>query len=266
ARCVSKSAPRHSVAAPIRQNCGDDAFFLARHPRSQVLVAGIADGVSSWSKQGVDPALFAWELMVHCEAAVLTAAASAEPAAVLTEGYEATVRDGGNLMGSSTACIASLDSRSGRLCVANLGDSGAVLVREGRTRMLETKEQQHYFNCPYQLVCVPLSMRLRMQGGDLPAQSEVYEAQVKTGDLLVLATDGFLDNVWQDQMMEVLAAMHGKPAQDIAQRLVELAYAAAHSMEPSPFGASAWQHGMRHRGGKPDDIAVLVARVIHSPA
>ena len=50
-------------------------------------------------------------------------------------------------MGSSTACIASLDCGAGELEVANLGDSGALVVQPNGHVCLETKEQQHYFNC-----------------------------------------------------------------------------------------------------------------------
>lgn len=44
--------------------------------------------------------------------------------------------------------------------------------------ILETKEQQHYFNCPYQLVCLPASQRTGLAGGDLPASSDTYSTQV----------------------------------------------------------------------------------------
>ena len=118
------------------------------------------------------------------------------------------------------------------------------------------QEQQHYFNCPYQLVCLPVAQRTGLAGGDLPASSDKYTTQalksggiwlwgekllknsgtpkwmvkimenpikmddlgvplflknwirsqgqllffeVRIGDILVFATDGFFDNVsgWQ---------------------------------------------------------------------
>ena len=39
---------------------------------------GMADGVSSWSRYGINPALFAWDLMVHCEAACKAGASDPE--------------------------------------------------------------------------------------------------------------------------------------------------------------------------------------------
>lgn len=38
-------------------------------PWQDHVVVGVADGVSSWARYGVNPALFAWELMVRCEEA-----------------------------------------------------------------------------------------------------------------------------------------------------------------------------------------------------
>lgn len=51
----------------MRRDCGDDAFFLTA--REERITLGVADGVSSWSRYGVNPALFAWELMLQCEKA-----------------------------------------------------------------------------------------------------------------------------------------------------------------------------------------------------
>lgn len=54
------------------------------------------------------------------------------------------------LAGSSTAAVVTLNKHSGLIEVANLGDSYAAVIRRGKF-VLETTEQQHYFNAPYQL-------------------------------------------------------------------------------------------------------------------
>eukprot|EP00913_Durusdinium_trenchii_P008761 g8227.t1 len=259
ARCVSKSLPR-KIVAPVRHDCGDDAFFLT--DLKDHIVVGVADGVSSWARYGVNPALFAWELMVHCEEAAKSS--SKDVVEVLTVGFETTLREKQEtLVGSSTACLASLHCDRGSLDVANLGDSGALVVQpDGTLGPVSRKEQQHYFNCPYQLVCLPEDLRHGLAGGDVPHSCDTYHTQVRLGDLLVFATDGFLDNVWKEQTMEVLRSMSSAPVEQIAQRLVEMAYAQSHSLQESPFSASAAKHGFRHRGGKPDDITVLVARIV----
>jgi len=262
ARCVSKTPPR-LLQPPVRHDCGDDAFFLAG--ANQTLTVGVADGVSSWARYGINPALFAWELMVRCEGAAMNG--SLDAGEILTEGFETAIRENARqIVGSSTACIASLDCSAGELEVANLGDSGALVVQPNGHVCLETKEQQHYFNCPYQLVCVPPRRSggsAMSSQGDLPASSDKYATDVRPGDVLILATDGFFDNVWKEQAVSVVLSMASAPAAEIADRLVRVAYAASQSLNETPFGRAAAQHGIRHKGGKPDDITVLVARVAH---
>jgi len=256
ARCVSKASPR-AVAPPIQHDCGDDAFFIK--PSARRTDFGIADGVSSWKRMGVDPALFAWRLMESCERSAHSAKAS--PKEILAAGYELLMSNRPP-HGSSTACLCSLDSSTGDLSIANLGDSGAMLVR-GNTCVLKTKEQSHFFNCPYQLTGKSLDGEGR-NSGDSPSSADAYVVEVCDGDLLVVATDGFFDNVWHDNILKVLAEMHGEEPARIADRLVRLANLAAHAHDPTPFSESALRQGMNHPGGKVDDITVIVARVVKS--
>eukprot|EP00435_Cladocopium_sp_Y103_P034981 s351_g9.t1 len=153
---------------------------------------------------------------------------------------------------STTACVASLHCDKGVLDVANLGDSGALVVQRDGKVILETKEQQHYFNCPYQLVCLPVSQRTGLAGGDLPASSDTYTTQaqqgVRIGDILVFATDGFFDNVFKDKAVDVITEMATAPVSEIATQLVQLAYQASKSLEESPFGTAAASHGTLEDG------------------
>lgn len=52
--------------------------------------------------------------------------------------------------GGSTACVLSLDTNSGMLYTANIGDSGYIILRGGQI-IEESQKQTHYFNCPFQL-------------------------------------------------------------------------------------------------------------------
>eukprot|EP00435_Cladocopium_sp_Y103_P025777 s351_g6.t1 len=103
ARCVSKSLPRkpQPPVSPglVRHDCGDDAFFLTS--LKDHIAIGVADGVSSWQRYGVNPALFAWELMVRCEEAAIKHAGKLEVVELMTAGFEAAVgSQDGTLMGS----------------------------------------------------------------------------------------------------------------------------------------------------------------------
>jgi len=260
ARCMSADykAPRLDMSERVRRDCGEDAFFVAE-PTLVTAAVGIADGVGGWSGQGIDPALFAWELMNRCQdVAEHEAPPAADPRRLLESGFELLRKaSGGAPVGSSTACVASLDRLSGELRVANLGDSGAFLVRGGGDCVLESKAQQHRFNCPYQLMVAPAGYG----GGDDPKLADVYAAKVQEGDLLVLATDGVLDNVSREQLLDVATEMRSAGPEAIAERLVHLARTRARGGDETPFSLAARAAGYRHVGGKPDDITVVVARV-----
>lgn len=281
ARCASaKFKPPRHLSELVPKNCGEDAFFLAA-PTGSTAAVGIADGVGGWANCGVDSALFAWDLMHKCqdiaerggEASSSTAAPPSDPTPpseaedavsaarplcpklLLAEGFNRMKRrEGGAHAGSSTACVASLDRLSGDLRIANLGDSGALLVRaRSGDCVLESKAQVHRFNCPYQLCC--------HGGGDAPGRADIYTTRAEPGDLLVLATDGFLDNVSAEMATRTAAALLDKEPGVIADSLLALAQAKAESMDDTPFALEARRHGYRHNGGKPDDITVVVARV-----
>ena len=56
--------------------------------------------------------------------------------------------------GSSTACVVVLQATAGKMCSANIGDSGFLVVRNGSI-IHRSQEQQHYFNTPFQLSLPP---------------------------------------------------------------------------------------------------------------
>jgi len=286
ARCVRAPSKRERTLNPrVPINCGEDAFFLAS-PTEASATVGVADGVGGWSGVGVDSALFAWDLMHRCKdiAESCGGASSSSPSSdgssssstapppatppelrqgeglgdcprsVLIEGYF-QLRQLGTPLGSSTACLASLDRRSGDLKVANLGDSGALIIRGTSGEcVLESHAQTHRFNCPFQLCA--------RGGGDTPVAADVYTIPMRPGDLVVLATDGFLDNVSATMATRTTAAIREEAPERIAETLVALAQAQAESpTEDTPFSLEARKHGYKHWGGKPDDITVVVARV-----
>ena len=61
-------------------------------------------------------------------------------------------------IGSSTACIVTLNREERRVYSANLGDSGFLIIRDGEV-VHRSEEQQHYFNTPFQLAVAPPSQQ-----------------------------------------------------------------------------------------------------------
>lgn len=264
ARCISKNDPRKNKDVPF--DCGEDAFFMTT-PHAAIASLGVADGVGSWAEVGIDPSLFAWEVMKGCEAEINAEVAKniksdtpaqLDPKAMLSKTFQSSTENGTMPYGSSTACVASLDNATGDLKVANLGDSGVMVLRDGKL-VMKSEEQQHSFNCPFQLQCSPYGDR-----SDSPQAADDYTFKVKEGDLVVMATDGFLDNIHTEEVLEVTALMREKNAEpgDMAETLAKYAHKKSMDLEcHTPFGCAAARYGYWYEGGKPDDITVLVGRI-----
>lgn len=120
--------------------------------------------------------------------------------------------------------------------------------------VLKTKEQQHFFNCPYQL---------GTDSEDGLAMGQNVQIKVKVGDLLVVATDGLYDNVSDGDIVGVVQQMEGKEVMEVAEALGDLASErAVDANYESPFMKAAGKAGVEWRGGKADDITVVVLKVV----
>lgn len=195
-----------------RRNSGQDAFFMSKiSNHSDTVAFGIADGVGGWADRGVDPADFSHGL---CSQMALSAFAWPDsegnlyPGHLMTLGYMAVLKDRGIRAGGSTACVGCVNSH-GRLQMANLGDSGFLLLRTGRAHYY-SNPQTHGFNTPYQLSIVPpkfLTQASVFGGGphaDTPGHSDLSEDTVQDGDVLILATDGVWDNLNSQDLLNIV--------------------------------------------------------------
>ena len=236
-------------------DCGEDSFMLS----SRVLA--VADGVGGWRKQGIDPSLFANSLMQEVKVeveAVEAAGGYLDPVVLMEEAYARACR--AVKFGSATCCVACL-APDGTLNVANLGDS-ALLVIRGTSCILFTDRQQVKFNAPYQLSTHPRLPELMC-----PANSVQETLQTRPGDILVVASDGLLDNLFERDIvgLVVQAQAKGWGQPMIARLLKQVALNNTRDMTyESPFAVGAREAGYRYVGGKPDDITVLVAKVVQA--
>lgn len=82
---------------------------------------------------------------------------------------------------------------------ANLGDCGVLLVR-GKAVAQATPPLQHSFNFPYQLGCQDLGA-----ASDLPSDADQFEVDLQKGDVIVMASDGLIDNVYPEEVAEIVA-------------------------------------------------------------
>ncbi|ESK96964.1 hypothetical protein Moror_6542 [Moniliophthora roreri MCA 2997] len=279
---------KHKGKRSWAKDPGEDFFFVQEMRNGSGVAFGVADGVGGWVESGVDPSLFSQSLMYHAHRYSRNAWAG-EPEVDPTldyeereqvEGWELTpyacldLAYGGVLRekfveaGSSTACLLSLNASSGLLRSANLGDSSFVIIRSSNV-IYRNPIQVHFFNCPKQLTKMPSNHRKFPRAcTDSPADAETYSTKLRDGDIVIAFTDGLSDNVFTNEMVTIcsLVARQGgtedQQVQAMADRLVEYGRQSMMSREKvTPFEREAARLGMFFRGGKIDDVTVVVALV-----
>jgi protein phosphatase PTC7 len=249
---------------------------------------GVADGVggmANYADHGMNSAAFAADLMQLARDACLTGEeqCASFPSIPPEERALNAVRvanEKARSFGASTIAVAVVSQ--GTIGVANLGDSGFMILRRGRHRRLEivsrSREQHHRWNCPYQLTRLPQSLTEKFPGFscDLPDDCQRYSARLHSGDLVLMFSDGLKDNLHDYEILHIaersltpmVSQLLGMPKyttapEALAQALVQAAH--ERSCDPKarvPFGAYCREHGLSHEGGKMDDITVVVAWVL----
>ncbi|KAB2628629.1 protein phosphatase 2C 55 [Pyrus ussuriensis x Pyrus communis] len=131
-----------------------------------------------------------------------------------------------------------------------------MMLTEATSSLLMLK-----FNCPYQLG--------NGISGDRPDSAWEECIQTIPGDIVVLGTDGLLDNMFPSEIEKVLVQGGGGDHDldlgcgALASSIANLAlYNSFDKHNPSPFSENARKAGFEHKGGKIDDITVIVAQVV----
>lgn len=235
---------------------GEDAFFFSNYNGG---VIGIADGVSGWAEQNVDPALFSRELMSNASAFVEDDEVNYDPRVLIRKAHAATLS-----IGSATVIVAMLE-RNGILRIAAVGDCGLRVIRKGQV-VFQTSPQEHYFDCPYQLSSQAV--------GQTHLDAVVTSIELVEGDKIVMGSDGLFDNVFDQEIVSTVA--ENNDVAEAAKALASLAkdhstdsnFDSPYSLEARARGYDAplWKKlvGGRLTGGKLDDITVVVGQVVGS--
>lgn len=252
---------------------GEDSYFKRYN------ALGVADGVGGWrNHSGANPALYSRKLMhyAYLEMEQLDLATTPptslynrkiDPVDILQKSYDKSSLDAKQegIVGSSTACVVVLGNDE--LKIANLGDCGLSIIRHNHF-VFRTEEQQHSFNFPYQLGTGSF---------DSPKDAQQFTVKVEKGDIIILASDGLFDNLFDEDILEIVCeqispklegvlATGPSDFSDIDPQAISdaLALRAKNVSEDndngsSPFQTRAMKEGMYYQGGKADDISVLVA-------
>lgn len=226
---------------------GEDAYFIAGDGWF-----GVADGVGQWSFEGINAGLYARELMDGCKKFITEneGAPDLRPERILSKAAEEACSPG-----SSTVLVAHFDGQV--LQASNIGDSGFLVIRNGEV-FKKSKPMIYGFNFP-----------LQIEKGDDPLKLvQNYTIDLKEGDVIVTATDGLFDNVYEHEVAAIISkSLHAdlKPA-EIAEHLAVKAQEVGRSgAGKSPFSDAALSVGyLGFSGGKLDDIAIVVS-IVRTP-
>lgn len=234
---------------------------------------GIADGVGEWQDYGLDPSRFPRELLANCQAQLL------EYSPLLKSAGEFEITDlledilykscrAVKSYGSSTVLLGYY--KGSFLHILSLGDSALLVLRsrgDYLTVAFKSASQQHCFNCPYQLAHLPAPGDCKELTGfegcsqDSPFDGESTTIELRPGDLLIVATDGLFDNLYDRDILEICESCVEDP-KVLATQLVHAAVEKSRDIHyVSPFAKSAAMHRLRHSGGKPDDSTVIIGVV-----
>jgi protein phosphatase PTC7 len=260
---------------PKLKRGGEDAFFISMDRRGM----GVTDGVGGWANDGVNPAIYARDLMrstnqvLELEKAQGKRSSTAKD--VLEAGFLLTQMH--RIVGSCTAVCATIRDDA-TLSICHVGDSGALVLAppagDEISVVHRTEEQQYSFNFPYQLGTGSDSSPKKTGG--------LYELEsVPLGSVVLLYSDGVSDNVPMEELVDIVKRVYKESAAapvghrgmrecdlqalncvEAARRIARVAF--NHGQDRSylsPFSIGASEAGRRYRGGKPDDITIVVGQI-----
>ncbi|KAJ8496546.1 hypothetical protein ONZ45_g12407 [Pleurotus djamor] len=244
---VLDTLKRYSSSPRRAEEPGEDFLFINSLPHDAGLAVGIADGVGGWVNKGVDPAVFSQALMYYCskvflgeivKESVWKSHSRLSPRDCMKLAYEVTMTDSFVKAGSATVCLITMDSQTGALKAAK------QLLKNERAS--------------------------KLQSTDSPRDADSYDIQLRDKDIVIAYTDGLVDNVYLDEITEICGVVlrEGRPDRDqariIADRIIDYASQCMRSTSIlTPFEREAIKQGVSHRGGKMDDVTVIVTIVRH---
>lgn len=167
--------------------------------------------------------------------------------------------------GSSTLVIATIDQNERLLKTALIGDSGYLILRpeskdqKKYTIVFKSKIQQHSFNAPYQV-----GRKGKELIGDHPRDAVENEHNLRINDIIVLGTDGIFDNLYSEDIKKKIEKHDQKNFNplSLAKEVAEMAFEMSkNKIDITPFAERARQEDLYYKGGKDDDISVIIAKV-----
>mmetsp|Transcript_21628 Transcript_21628/g.24139 ORF Transcript_21628/g.24139 Transcript_21628/m.24139 type:complete len:325 (+) Transcript_21628:27-1001(+) len=233
----------------------EDAYFISKDHKCIAVFDGLGDEQLIHSRQ------YALALVEAVGKAY--EGGNKDPLSLLEIAYD--YAQGKKYLGGSTATVAVVGP--GQVNMAYLGDSQIAVLRP-KDRWIETMFVSHgqewYFNAPYQINSINREMTPRTHA----AQASV---PVLPDDIILIGSDGLWDNISEDDIFQKLLRSYisePRAPGKIAKYLADEAYRVVRTAKrknATPFGKRFAQVMKQSwKGGKVDDITVVVALLKHS--
>lgn len=235
---------------------GEDAFFA-----NQNLFA-VSDGIGTWGEYGIDPGLYSKQLCNEAGKLFERTPSSyyQSPNKLMYDSWQRATNNG-----SATFLIGILDPELPILRISLIGNSQYLIVRKisGKwTIILMSEEHERTFQFPYQLAYLK-------EHGDSPDMAVNFIHRVQDGDILIMASDGFFENLHSSQILDLIEKSYNEEKgsenimlENMTKELIYEAYSLSLNYTwESPFSKKAKKYGYFWKGGKTDDITLLVGKI-----
>lgn len=163
--------------------------------------------------------------------------------------------------GSSTLVITTIDQNKRKILSTYIGDSAYMIFKKINNKYniyFKSEAQQHGYDFPFQLG----TNGIRSDSAQFALENEHY---IERGDIILLATDGLFDNMFDEDILVSVNEFLGREefnGNEICKILAEKSFGL--SMDEkyvSPFEIYSKNNGRKFTGGKSDDITIVVGRI-----
>ena len=250
--------------------CGDDSYNIFESETISALT--VADGVGGLKLKFQDPATFARTLMKKTDE-VLGDSYGMTPKQVLETAFDrlvidlrAKVDEKLSRGGASTAVSVFIEKATGKLKCANIGDSCFMVFskdKSGNWKSIFKSETECYkYNFPYEF-SVPPSGEIE----EYLIKITELELQLLKGDIVLIMSDGVSDNIFEEEIADVITETLSNPTENLAEALAEnIAFEALKLSKLdwdtgriSPFSIESKKYKIKIIGGKIDDITIIAS-------
>jgi len=167
-----------------------------------------------------------------------------------------------SIIGSTTVTMAILDNE-GALQTLNLGDSTFLVFRKGKIIVRGVEFIEHGGMAPAQI-------GPRANSPFLAHHGALKTVPLELGDIILLATDGIFDNLYDEDLNDLILDNYNSLSSMVAKIIRRAVYSSTfqraggspfthlcrHAVEKKRQGSFLWGNT-----GKPDDMSVVIGRV-----